>query len=173
MTRLRWNICLGLVGSPRAKQATRSLDFPRLVPFLTRWQAIQGTKPQSLSYGLWDSPIALLAWIREKMQTWSDSYPWTDEEVITWVMIYWISQVTGGLRIYKEGNVAKVISGYVHVPFGVSVFPKELFVAPKGTVRRLFQCLFIQIGHGLQEISHFTAITIAGGTFPIQRLTVR
>ena len=38
-----------------------------------------------MSYGLWDSPIALLAWIREKLQTWTDNYPWTDDEIITWV----------------------------------------------------------------------------------------
>jgi hypothetical protein len=50
-------------------------------------------------------------------------------------MIYWVSQVTGGLRIYKHGNVTKVIGGYVHVPFGVSVFPKEIFAAPKGVVQ--------------------------------------
>jgi hypothetical protein len=84
-----------------------------------------------LSYGLWDSPIALLAWIREKLEAWSDSYPWTDKEIITWVMIYWTSQVTGGLRIYKMGNTPRIINGYVHVPFGVSVFPKEIFVAPE------------------------------------------
>jgi hypothetical protein len=99
---------------------------------LTEPQAIQRTKPQSLSYGLWDSPIALLAWIREKMETWSDSYPWTDREIVTWVMIYWASQVTGGLRIYKYGHLQDITSGYVGVPFGVIVFPKELFVAPKG-----------------------------------------
>jgi hypothetical protein len=84
--------------------------------------------------GLWDSPIALLTWIREKLQTWSDSYPWTDREIITWVMIYWVSEVTGGLRIYKQGNVPKLVSSYVHVPFGVSVFPKEMYVAPKGNL---------------------------------------
>ena len=76
-----------------------------------------------------------MAWIREKLDTWSDSYPWSEHEVITWVMIYWVSQVTGGLRIYKHGNVTKVIGGYVHVPFGVSVFPKEIFAAPKGVVQ--------------------------------------
>ena len=47
-------------------------------------------------------------------------------------MIYWVSQVTGGLRIYKNGNVPKIIGDYVQVPFGVSAFPKEIFVAPKG-----------------------------------------
>jgi len=48
-------------------------------------QAIQGSKPQSLAYGLWDSPVGLLAWIREKLDTWTDNYPWTDDELITWV----------------------------------------------------------------------------------------
>jgi hypothetical protein len=43
------------------------------------------TKPQSLAYGLWDSPVGLLAWIREKLDTWTDNYPWTDDEIITWV----------------------------------------------------------------------------------------
>ena len=76
-----------------------------------------------------------MAWIREKLDTWSDSYPWSEHEVITWGMIYWVSQVTGGLRIYKHGNVPEVIHGYVHVPFGVSVFPKEIFAAPKVVVQ--------------------------------------
>ena len=66
------------------------------------------------------------------MESWSDNYPWTEKAVITWVMIYWISQVTGGLRIYKMGNGSSIVNGYVHVPLGVSVFPKELFVAPEG-----------------------------------------
>ena len=43
------------------------------------------TKPQSLAYGLWDSPVALLAWIRKKLYTWTDNYPRRDDEIITWV----------------------------------------------------------------------------------------
>ena len=41
---------------------------------------IQGTRPQTLGYGLADSPIGLLAWIYEKLVAWTDSYPWTDDE---------------------------------------------------------------------------------------------
>ena len=40
----------------------------------------QATKPQTLGYGLTDSPIGLLAWIYEKLVAWSDSYPWSDDE---------------------------------------------------------------------------------------------
>ena len=40
----------------------------------------QSTKPQTLGYGLADSPVGLLAWIYEKLVGWSDAYPWTDDE---------------------------------------------------------------------------------------------
>jgi hypothetical protein len=41
---------------------------------------MQSTRPQTLGYGLADSPVGMLAWIYEKLVKWSDSYPWTDEE---------------------------------------------------------------------------------------------
>jgi hypothetical protein len=41
---------------------------------------IQSTKPQTLGFSLADSPVGLLAWIYEKLITWTDSYPWTDDE---------------------------------------------------------------------------------------------
>jgi hypothetical protein len=50
---------------------------------------IQGTKPQTLSYALVDSPIGMLAWLRDKMEPLVDhrDFKWEDEEVITWVMV--------------------------------------------------------------------------------------
>lgn len=39
-----------------------------------------GTRPQTLGYGLSDSPVGLLAWIYEKLVRWTDEYPWTDDE---------------------------------------------------------------------------------------------
>jgi hypothetical protein len=40
----------------------------------------QATQPQTLGYGLADSPVGLLAWIYEKLVNWTDSYPWDDDE---------------------------------------------------------------------------------------------
>ncbi|KIJ34305.1 hypothetical protein M422DRAFT_233502 [Sphaerobolus stellatus SS14] len=94
----------------------------------------------TLAYGLTDSPTGLLAWIYEKLVGWSDDYPWTPEEVITWVMLYWISVAgpVGGLRYYKEnlGNVPKPDAMQVYpklsqVPLGVSSFKKELYKFPQ------------------------------------------
>jgi len=49
---------------------------------------IQGTKPQTLSYALVDSPIGMLAWLRDKMQHLTeDDWVWEEEEVITWAMV--------------------------------------------------------------------------------------
>lgn len=40
----------------------------------------QSTRPQTLGYGLTDSPVGLLGWIYEKLVMWTDKYPWTNDE---------------------------------------------------------------------------------------------
>lgn len=64
----------------------------------------QSTNPQTLGYSLNDSPVGLLAWIYEKLVTWTDGYEWTDEEICTWMSIYWFSTATpaASVRIYYE-----------------------------------------------------------------------
>jgi hypothetical protein len=48
---------------------------------------IQGTKPQTLSYALVDSPLGMMAWIRDKIQYLvDDGFTWDEETVITWTM---------------------------------------------------------------------------------------
>ena len=98
----------------------------------------QNTKPQTLGYALADSPVGLLAWIYEKLHDWSDDYPWTDDEILTWVSIYWFSTAgpAASLRIYYESihdgkfNRAKTEVYVPHVKLGLSYFPKELTVVP-------------------------------------------
>ena len=58
---------------------------------------IQGTKPQTLAYGLNDSPAGLAAWIVEKYRTWSDCHGdvesrFTKDELLTTITIYWVTQ---------------------------------------------------------------------------------
>lgn len=105
----------------------------------------QGTKPQTLGYALADSPTGLLAWIYEKLHDWTDSYPWTNDEILTWVSIYWFSTAgpAANLRIYYE--VAQDTT-LVHnrsrqyiprVKLGLAHFPRELYVTPKTWGRTL------------------------------------
>ncbi|KAF5309359.1 hypothetical protein D9611_014011 [Ephemerocybe angulata] len=96
------------------------------------YSAEQGTQPQTLGYSLADSPVGLLSWIYEKLVNWSDDYPWEEDEVLTWVSIYWFSRSgpAASLRIYYE----HVREGYkeeeTHIPMGYSYFPKELWRVP-------------------------------------------
>ena len=91
--------------------------------------------------------MALLAWIYEKLHDWTDSYPWTDDEVLTWVSIYQFSRAGPGAahRIYYEVKHADpgkdaapektctydaVREFNPKVPLGLTYNPKELFVVP-------------------------------------------
>jgi microsomal epoxide hydrolase len=97
---------------------------------------IQSTKPQSLSYGLNDSPVGLAGWILEKFNSWSDNSghienSFTKDELITNIMIYWVTQtINSSIRTYAENARASYMGGLkssqkVNVPTGVSLFPKE------------------------------------------------
>ncbi|KAI0772887.1 alpha/beta-hydrolase [Trametes elegans] len=98
----------------------------------------QATKPQTIGYSLADSPVGLLAWIYEKLVCWTDAYPWTDDEVLEWVSVYWFSRdgPAASVRIYHAltaGSTHDALGGVVRgtIPLGVSYFPKELIQLPK------------------------------------------
>src|SRR5205823_10613423 len=67
-----------------------------------------GTKPQTLAYGLNDSPMALAAWLVEKLHVWSDSdgdieNAFARDDILTLVSLYWLTETGGSaIRIYCE-----------------------------------------------------------------------
>ncbi|KAK4546147.1 hypothetical protein LTR36_002284 [Oleoguttula mirabilis] len=113
------------------------------------YDMLQQTKPQTISYAFTDSPVALLGWIYEKLKAWTDNYPWTDDEILTWVCIYWFSRAgaAASTRIYYESTHADASRGGVpyqrpmqwigHVKYGVASFPKDLSVHPNTWVKTL------------------------------------
>ncbi|KAH9056306.1 Alpha/Beta hydrolase protein [Lactarius vividus] len=102
------------------------------------YYAEQSTKPQTLGFSLADSPVGLLAWIYEKLVAWTDAYPWTDDEIITWISIYWFSRAgpAASIRIYYELTLSNEVSIFpkTTVPVGLSYFPKDMVRFPKVTV---------------------------------------
>ncbi|KAF8900220.1 alpha/beta-hydrolase [Mucidula mucida] len=96
----------------------------------------QSTRPQTLGYSLADSPVGLLAWIYEKLLAWSDAYPWTDDEVLTWISIYLFSRAgpTASTRIYYEtyqsGDIYALLPQRPSIPYGISIFPGDMGVRP-------------------------------------------
>ncbi|KAJ4353381.1 uncharacterized protein N0V89_005110 [Didymosphaeria variabile] len=113
--------------------------------FTTEGQAyrqLQATKPQTLSFAFASSPVALLAWIYEKLRDWTDAYPWTDDEILTWVSIYYFSTAgpNAHIRIYYEAghNPTEMVpsreraSEWIpRVKLGLAHFPREITVVPR------------------------------------------
>ncbi|PUU80164.1 Alpha/Beta hydrolase protein [Tuber borchii] len=110
----------------------------------TGYSNIHGTKPMTLAYGLTDSPVGLLAWMREKMHSWTDNYPWTNDEVLTWFMLYWTPGPHQGTRLYKEASreIEEGTSKWSSVPMGFSSFPKEIIVLPSDWANMLHPLKF-------------------------------
>lgn len=112
----------------------------------------QSTRPHTLGFGLADSPVALLAWIYEKLHDWTDSYPWTDDEILTWIGIYAFSTAgaDASVRIYYESftqtplnPVLKDANKYFEaVPIGVSMFPYDLVLPPTSWAHTLGPVVF-------------------------------
>ena len=108
---------------------------------------IQGTKPQTLSYGLNDSPTGLAAWIVEKWRTWSDcdgdvERRFNKDELLTTIMIYWITQtINSSTRLYYENlhNTWVIQPGQrIDVPCGVARFPHDNSYPPRKWAERFY-----------------------------------
>jgi pimeloyl-ACP methyl ester carboxylesterase len=113
----------------------------------TGYQWIQGTKPQTLAYGLNDSPAGLAAWIVEKFRTWSDckgnvEQSFTKDQLLTNVMIYWIGQTANSsTRLYYEArhHPWRLKPGTrIETPVGVALFPGELLLPPRHWAERAY-----------------------------------
>lgn len=112
------------------------------------YRSEQSTKPQTLGYAFADSPVALLAWIYEKLHDWTDNYPWTEDEICTWISVYWFSTAgpAANVRIYyeaihnfgkKDNKVTRenVMQWIPNIKLGLSHFPKDLRVLPSTWTR--------------------------------------
>jgi pimeloyl-ACP methyl ester carboxylesterase len=130
------------------------------------YATIQGTKPQTLAYGLNDSPVGLAAWIIEKFYGWSDSNGniescFTKDELLTNLTIYWTTQtINSAFRIYFESmqsmyNPTGKTAKRIEVPTAVAMFPKDLINAPKDFANRFFN---VQQWTEMPKGGHFAAM---------------
>ena len=95
------------------------------------YSAIQSTKPQSLGYGLNDSPAGLAAWILEKWRSWSDSGGdledrFDRDELLTLLTIYWATgTITSSMRDYYDNRWSRdhlSADERIAIPTGVALF---------------------------------------------------
>jgi pimeloyl-ACP methyl ester carboxylesterase len=124
---------------------------------------LQGTKPQTLAYGVNDSPVGLAALIIEKFYAWTDHRGcleeiFTRDELLTNLTIYWVTQTaSSAFRIYyetmkhpPEGNSKKI-----GVPAGFFISGKDLVPAPRESAERIFN---VQQWTAVPDGGHFAAM---------------
>jgi microsomal epoxide hydrolase len=133
------------------------------------WQKIQSTRPQTLAYGLTDSPIGQLAWIVEKFKEWTDSDKSPEDAIdrdrlLTNVMIYWLTATAGSsAQIYYE--TTHLAADFVRtwggpwpltMPVGVAVFPADA----SRPVRRFAERILPTLSHWTEfdRGGHFAAM---------------
>lgn len=118
---------------------TEKLRLERLNRFLTDGNGyfqIQATRPQTLAYGLTDSPAGQLAWIAEKFNEWT--YPGTElpqqvidcDRMLTNVMLYWLTGTAGssGRMYYENMHVSSWGQQPGATPTGVAVFAEDVAI---------------------------------------------
>tara|TARA_Y100000816_G_scaffold286625_1_gene268071 strand:- start:1619 stop:2749 length:1131 start_codon:yes stop_codon:yes gene_type:complete len=120
----------------------------------------QSTRPQTLGYGLTDSPIGQAAWIIEKFYQWTDcdGHPEnviSRDELLTNIMMYWLTETAASsAKLYWE-SFGEFNGGEVTTPTGVSIYPKEIFRASERWLKKRYTNL--KYYNVLQEGGHFAA----------------
>jgi pimeloyl-ACP methyl ester carboxylesterase len=149
-------IHLNFLAVPRDPKAVAELNaeertyFQTLAAWMkeeTGYQWIQGTRPQTLSFGLTDSPVGLAAWIVEKFRAWSDcggdvERAFSKDTMLTNIMLYW---VTGAINssfwpYYDRRHSPWPIpaGARIAVPMGYAAFPHEIVRPPRSLAERMY-----------------------------------
>ncbi len=170
------NMILG--GSPYLGPGSRPLSDAekQYLQEIEQWERdegayghIQGTKPQTLAYGLNDSPAGLAAWIVEKWRSWSDcsgdiESVYTKDQILTNITLYWVTEtINASTRIYYETRKDRwrLSQGEgIGVPTAVAVFPEELDRPVKEWAERTYN---VQRWTEFPKGGHFAAMEAPHG----------
>ena len=149
-------------GQP-SREEVRALDG---IKYYRDWDSgyskQQSTRPQTLGYGLTDSPSGQAAWILEKFWAWTDcdgnpENVLSRDELLDNVMLYWVTaSAASSARLYWQSFApGRRTIHKVNIPTGVAVFPREI-VAP---VRRWMEGTYTDIRHWseMPKGGHFAA----------------
>ena len=148
-------------GEPTAEERRALAGIKHYSDWDSGYSKQQSTRPQTLGYGLTDSPAGQAAWILEKFWAWTDcdGHPeniFSKDELLDNVMLYWVTETAASsARLYWESFGRRRAMHEVAVPTGVAVFPKEI-VTP---VRRWMEPNFTNIQHWseMPKGGHFAA----------------
>ena len=136
-----------LIENPTAEERVYLDQLNHFLKEETGYQWIQGTKPQTLAFGLSDSPAGLAAWIIEKFRTWSDCHGdlesvFTKDQLLADITLYWLTGAIGSTfwpyyaRMHGPWPIPD--GRTVDVPMGYCQFPTEILRPPRSVASRLY-----------------------------------
>jgi pimeloyl-ACP methyl ester carboxylesterase len=149
-------------GQPTPEEARALQGIAHYADWDSGYSKQQSTRPQTLGYGLTDSPSGQAAWILEKFWAWTDCDGHPEnildrDELLDNVMLYWVTATAASsARLYWESFSPKRRPALkITVPTGVAVFPKEI-VTP---VRKWMETNYTNIQHWneMPKGGHFAA----------------
>ena len=128
------------------------------------YQWIQGTRPQTLAFGLSDSPVGLAAWIVDKFRAWSDcggdvDSAFTKDALLANISLYWFSGAIGSsfwpyyARMHGPWPIPQ---GGVKIPMGYAEFPREILHPPRSVAEKMYTD--IRRWTVMQKGGHFAAL---------------
>ena len=139
----------------------------KALSFYDRWDSgfskQQSTRPQTLGYGLADSPSGQAAWIVEKFHAWTDCDGYlenalTRDELLDNISLYWFTETaTSSARLYWE-SFGEIGSDEVQLPTGCSIFPKDIVRLSRRWAEQRYRD--IAYWNELDRGGHFPALEI-------------
>ncbi|MCK2237613.1 MULTISPECIES: epoxide hydrolase family protein [unclassified Crossiella] len=145
--------------SPAERRAFDQLDvFYRKN---TGYSAMMVTRPQTVGFGLSDSPAGLAAWMYDKFAQWTDSggvpeRALTRDEMLDDITLYWLTNTAiSSAQLYWENNANNFNAVDIAIPAAITVFPGEIYQAPRSWAERAYRKLihFSEVDKG----GHFAA----------------
>jgi pimeloyl-ACP methyl ester carboxylesterase len=142
-----------------AEQAAQA-SMKHYVDWDSGYSKQQSTRPQTLGYGLGDSPIGQAAWIYEKMWAWTDNRgapedALSPDDMLDNIMLYWLpGTAASSARLYWE-SFRQFGSVKIELPMGASVFPKDIMRASRRWMEQIASDLVYY--NELDRGGHFAA----------------
>ncbi len=154
-----------MLSSPTPEEKAYLQQLQHFLKEETGYQWIQGTKPQTLAFGLTDSPAGLAAWIVEKFRTWTDNdgnpeSAVSRDEMLANIALYWFTGAIGSsfwpyyARLHGPWPIAE--GQTVDVPMGYVEFPKEILRPPRSVAARTYTD--IRRWSAMPKGGHFAAL---------------
>jgi microsomal epoxide hydrolase len=153
-----------MLSSPTPEEKRYLAELTHFLKEETGYQWIQGTRPQTLAFGLADSPVGLAAWLVEKFRVWTDcggnpENAVSRDDMLANITLYWATGAIGSsfwpyyARMHGPWPIPE---GAIAVPTGYVEFPKEILRPPRSVAERVYSD--IRRWTVMEKGGHFAAL---------------